>query len=209
MKTSTNGYYCIKKVFTYQRIRKNTRNLRGLGTCHGQGLPQQYPQYPPQQYPPQQYPQQQYPQLYPQQQYPPQSYPQQQYPQQITTPDNSGQTQPEQQPIQQQYNQEDILERIAQKLSAYNIVFVIDDSTSMDKKDEGAKSNRWEQTIETLQLIVPLACRYDDDGVDICFINHHAEFNVSRSEDILGQFTKHNIFPDGGTYMGAKLKKSF
>src|SRR5207253_6109593 len=57
----------------------------------------------------------------------------------------------------------DRLEQILQILAKYNIVFVIDDSGSMEIEENG--STRWDQALEALQIIVPMASKYDDDGV--------------------------------------------
>jgi hypothetical protein len=91
-------------------------------------------------------------------------------------------------------------------LSEYNIVLLIDDSTSMTWKGYG-KGTRWTEAIEALNMLVPIATKYDDDGIDLYFLNHTGEYQVNN----VAEFTKKlaNISANGGTPMGPKLKYIF
>jgi hypothetical protein len=82
-------------------------------------------------------------------------------------------------------------------LSEYDINIVIDDSTSM------MLEGRWGDCKEAIGLLIPYATKYDDDGVDIYFLNHKESYNVKKSEDINYIFSK--IKPRGGTDIGNKL----
>ncbi|OAA57622.1 von Willebrand factor, type A [Niveomyces insectorum RCEF 264] len=53
-------------------------------------------------------------------------------------------------------------------LRGFDIVFVIDDSASM-------KGRSWRETRDVLRAITDICTNYDDDGVDIYFLNHRSE----------------------------------
>ncbi|KAI3338501.1 hypothetical protein F4824DRAFT_459450 [Ustulina deusta] len=62
-------------------------------------------------------------------------------------------------------------------LAEFDTVFLIDDSSSMTWNDRGdsrlraGELSRWEQTRNVIEQIVPICMRYDQDGVDIYFLN--------------------------------------
>ncbi|KAI1294408.1 hypothetical protein F5Y03DRAFT_317434 [Xylaria venustula] len=62
-------------------------------------------------------------------------------------------------------------------LAEFDTVFLIDDSSSMTWNDRGetrlraGELSRWEQTRNVIEKIVPICMRYDQDGVDIYFLN--------------------------------------
>lgn len=68
-------------------------------------------------------------------------------------------------------------------LAEFDTVFVIDDSSSMSWNDAGnsklqhGQLSRWQQTSKVIEQIVPICMRYDDDGVDIYFLNDPYHFN--------------------------------
>ena len=49
-------------------------------------------------------------------------------------------------------------------------VVIVDDSYSMTYKAIG-ECSRWELACDTLQILAELASDYDDDGVDVFFLN--------------------------------------
>ncbi|KAI0455076.1 hypothetical protein F5B21DRAFT_472809 [Xylaria acuta] len=69
-------------------------------------------------------------------------------------------------------------------LAEFDTVFLIDDSSSMTWNDRGdgrskpGELSRWEQTRNVIEQIVPVCMRYDQDGVDIYFLNdpYHMNF---------------------------------
>ncbi|TGJ80448.1 hypothetical protein E0Z10_g8318 [Xylaria hypoxylon] len=69
-------------------------------------------------------------------------------------------------------------------LAEFDTVFLIDDSSSMSWNDKGTSGmrsgdlSRWEQTRNVIEQIVPICMRYDQDGVDIYFLNdpYHMNF---------------------------------
>ncbi|KAI0205697.1 hypothetical protein F4808DRAFT_409949 [Astrocystis sublimbata] len=76
-------------------------------------------------------------------------------------------------------------------LAEFDTLFLIDDSYSMSWSDRGdaaprrGELSRWEQTRNVIEQIVPICMRYDQDGVDIYFLNDpfHMDFdNRHKSE---------------------------
>ncbi|ODM16315.1 hypothetical protein SI65_08315 [Aspergillus cristatus] len=61
-------------------------------------------------------------------------------------------------------------------LQEYNLVFVVDDSTSM--RDNG----RWQEVTDVLASIAPICAKHspDNTGIDIYFLNHHAVSDTSQ-----------------------------
>ncbi|KAJ8117243.1 hypothetical protein ONZ43_g4255 [Nemania bipapillata] len=56
-------------------------------------------------------------------------------------------------------------------LQFFDTVFLIDDSGSMKIKDSAGGESRWEQTRDLIEQLVPICMRYDQDGIDIYFLN--------------------------------------
>jgi len=157
---------------------------------------QQYPGYPAQQ-------QQQQQQGWPQPTYPPQQqqgYPQQGYPQQ----------QPAYPPQQQQgypaparmggsaAAKYGIPPQALSVLSGYDVMFVVDDSYSMNDGD------RIMQVRETITMFAEVACEYDTDGIDLCFLNNtQVECTITDARMINPILDK--IRWDGATPIGRRL----
>ena len=76
-------------------------------------------------------------------------------------------------------------------LSEFDTAFLIDDSSSMTWNDKGdsrmrpGELSRWEQTRNVIQQIVPICMRYDQDGVDIYFLNdpYHMHFDDPHEDE--------------------------
>eukprot|EP01064_Diplonema_japonicum_P029048 TRINITY_DN4608_c0_g1_i3.p1 TRINITY_DN4608_c0_g1~~TRINITY_DN4608_c0_g1_i3.p1 ORF type:complete len:281 (+),score=64.21 TRINITY_DN4608_c0_g1_i3:40-882(+) len=76
-------------------------------------------------------------------------------------------------------------------LEGYDIVFILDDSGSMTLSSEpasrrklGQKSKtRWEELGETVKLVAELACVFDDDGIDLHFLNRPALKGIKSGDD--------------------------
>ncbi|KAI0467877.1 hypothetical protein F4859DRAFT_227949 [Xylaria cf. heliscus] len=80
-------------------------------------------------------------------------------------------------------------------LAEFDTVFLIDDSSSMAWNDKGTTSrlkpgqlSRWEQTRNVIEQIVPVCMEYDQDGVDIYFLNdpYHRNFFDDPHRDEAG-----------------------
>ncbi|KAI0809757.1 hypothetical protein GGR55DRAFT_165583 [Xylaria sp. FL0064] len=76
-------------------------------------------------------------------------------------------------------------------LAEFDTVFLIDDSSSMSWNDRGdmrtrpGELSRWEQTRNVIEQIIPICMRYDQDGVDIYFLNdpYHLHFDDPHQDD--------------------------
>lgn len=69
------------------------------------------------------------------------------------------------------------------KLKEYDIIIIADDSGSMRLKDEGMKETRWEELRSTLKLVVSLGSCFDEDGLDIYFLNRDKVEGVKSADD--------------------------
>ena len=92
-------------------------------------------------------------------------------------------------------------------LSEFDTTFVIDDSGSMQISKPENMPTRWAQVSRALADIAPTCTKYDEDGVDVYFLNNPDKDrykNIKRAETI------HEIFnqfePAGKTPTGKKLK---
>ncbi|KAF2967160.1 hypothetical protein GQX73_g6420 [Xylaria multiplex] len=69
-------------------------------------------------------------------------------------------------------------------LAEFDTVFLIDDSSSMSWNDRGSsvlrsgELSRWEQTRNAIQQIIPICMQWDQDGIDLYFLNdpYHMNF---------------------------------
>lgn len=93
-------------------------------------------------------------------------------------------------------------------LKVFDIVFLVDDSSSM-------KGPRWREAEEAIAAIAPICTQYDDDGIDIYFLNHRPKAE-DRKEGAFGYYSKvktaaevRTIFnkaePRGSTHVGRRL----
>ncbi|CAF4310427.1 unnamed protein product, partial [Adineta steineri] len=80
-------------------------------------------------------------------------------------------------------------ERLNQ-LKGYEIVFICDDSGSMNTLlDEGSNSShtkktRWDELKQIVSTVVDLASIFDTDGVDVYFLNREPMFHVKNSSQL-------------------------
>eukprot|EP01060_Flectonema_neradi_P004145 TRINITY_DN12721_c0_g1_i1.p1 TRINITY_DN12721_c0_g1~~TRINITY_DN12721_c0_g1_i1.p1 ORF type:complete len:298 (+),score=50.10 TRINITY_DN12721_c0_g1_i1:70-963(+) len=77
-------------------------------------------------------------------------------------------------------------------LLEYDIVFVCDDSGSMNMQDRGMNNSRWQELRQTVATLVELACYLDPDGVDVHFLNRPGIFGITSADhpDLLASFSK-------------------
>jgi hypothetical protein len=71
------------------------------------------------------------------------------------------------------------------KLQEYDLIVIADDSGSMNRTDAGetGTDSRWSELGTTLKLIVSLGCCFDEDGIDIYFLNREKLNNVKSADD--------------------------
>lgn len=90
-------------------------------------------------------------------------------------------------------------------LKEFDIVFLIDNSGSMSGQN-------WTETRKALEAITPVCTYYDEDGIDIYFMNQRntrdapkPHTNVRTSRDVEGIFNM--VEPYGATPTGDRLRK--
>ncbi|UJR31197.1 hypothetical protein I4U23_018702 [Adineta vaga] len=87
-------------------------------------------------------------------------------------------------------------------LEGYEIVFICDDSGSMNTPLGDLSGpfdkmpSRWDELKQTVSIVVDLASVFDPDGVDIYFLNREPIFHVQNSEQLIPIFS---IPPAGPT----------
>lgn len=93
-------------------------------------------------------------------------------------------------------------------LSNYDIVLLCDDSGSMNTPldDNTGHSTRWEELKSVIKIVISIATIFDDDGIDIYFLNRQTQLNVSSFEQVS---TCLDEPPYGGTPLTSKLSLIF
>lgn len=90
-------------------------------------------------------------------------------------------------------------ENALEMLRDFDTVFIIDDSSSM-------QGSRWEQAKTAVKGVVAQAMKYDDDGIDIYFLNaKRSGDNMRRPKDVDRLFA--GLKPYGATPTGKTLEK--
>lgn len=59
-------------------------------------------------------------------------------------------------------------------LRSFDTIFIVDDSASMqvnEMPDGSMGKSRWEEARDAVSGVVELASKYDEDGVDVFFLN--------------------------------------
>lgn len=102
----------------------------------------------------------------------------------------------------------DVREDQLELLRQYDTIFVIDDSASMqvnEQPDGSIGPSRWEEACRALCDFVRLASKYDDDGIDVHFINNDKSLLHCRDpRDLVRLF--HDVVPSGATPTGERLE---
>ncbi|KAE9402990.1 vWA-like protein [Gymnopus androsaceus JB14] len=84
-------------------------------------------------------------------------------------------------------------------LSGIDIVFVVDDSDSME-------GDRWNDVRNALSGVAHDCGQFDEDGFDLHFLNNeYFQQNINNSESITQAFSE--VSPDGATPTGERLRK--
>ncbi|CAF1280549.1 unnamed protein product [Adineta ricciae] len=87
-------------------------------------------------------------------------------------------------------------------LDGYEIVFIVDDSGSMNTPLGDASNpyeqtpRRWDELRQTVSIVVDIASVFDPDGVDVFFLNREPLRHVKSSEELVPIFA---IPPTGPT----------
>jgi len=70
-------------------------------------------------------------------------------------------------------------------LSNYEIVLLIDDSGSMNTPLSNSKHNtRWDELKEVVNIVIKIATIFDDDGIDIYFLNRYNRNNIKDLDTV-------------------------
>ncbi|CAF4130320.1 unnamed protein product [Rotaria sp. Silwood2] len=75
-------------------------------------------------------------------------------------------------------------------LDGYEIVFICDDSSSMNTELSDVSGpykkapTRWNELKQTVSIVVDLASTLDPDGLDVYFLNREPMYNVQSSEEL-------------------------
>lgn len=92
-------------------------------------------------------------------------------------------------------------------LREFDTIFVVDDSSSMF-------GQRWREAEEAIAAIAPICTQYDEDGIDIYFLNHRrastssttgAYTNITTAADVQEIFN--SVHPRGATPFGNRLRR--
>lgn len=70
-------------------------------------------------------------------------------------------------------------------LARYDIVFLVDDSASMNTVETtaGVRQSRWKELRDTVSALIEFAAYFDDDGTDIYFLNRKGVEGVTDPKD--------------------------
>ncbi|RYP39598.1 hypothetical protein DL767_002146 [Monosporascus sp. MG133] len=88
------------------------------------------------------------------------------------------------------------------KLSLYDIVLLLDDSSSMRTEENGLRISALHTFLKRISAIARL---FDPAGISIRFINHDEEYDSVTDEATINQIISEVSF-DGGTMIGTMLK---
>lgn len=93
-------------------------------------------------------------------------------------------------------------------LRSYDTIFVVDDSSSMnvnERPDGSMGQSRWEEARDALAGMVEIAAKYDDDGVEVHFLNSDRSLSNCREPQVVKRLFD-SITPEGMTPTGTKLE---
>ncbi|KAI0650448.1 hypothetical protein C8Q79DRAFT_386786 [Trametes meyenii] len=92
------------------------------------------------------------------------------------------------------------IEDALETLRKYNTVIIVDDSGSM------TKGGLWTEAREALAALADVAAKYDNDGIDVCFLNNRKTgTNMTSAAQIRRMFD--SVVPKGATPIGEKLEE--
>lgn len=104
-----------------------------------------------------------------------------------------------------QVTSRDVREDDFELLREYDTIFIVDDSASMqvnEMPDGSIGPSRWEEARDALCGVVRIAARYDDDGIDVYFINDSRGLQRCRDprqvERLFSEVIPRGVTPTGG-----------
>lgn len=90
-------------------------------------------------------------------------------------------------------------------LKGYDVVYLVDDSTSMSWKEQYSGITPWPQARNALVSFSNLCAEWDPDGQDLYFINRQEQYLNASPSQIAEAFD--TVQPYGSTNMGRKLQQ--
>lgn len=90
-------------------------------------------------------------------------------------------------------------EHALEMLRDFDTAFIVDDSSSMT-------GSRWEQARAAVKGVVGQACKYDDDGVDVYFLNAKRDSEGIRKPADVDRLFR-GLYPKGATPTGRTLER--
>ncbi|KAJ6515334.1 hypothetical protein C8R45DRAFT_956132 [Mycena sanguinolenta] len=98
------------------------------------------------------------------------------------------------------------LENALETLRKYDTLILMDDSGSMTLPGSKKGKRRWDEAGEALETLAEIAQQYDNDGIDIYFLNSKTEArNIKSSAEVRALFTA--VKPAGATPTGERLEQ--
>ena len=99
--------------------------------------------------------------------------------------------------IMQKHSISGFWSRKLKSLNNYKIVFILDDSGSMNKTLEDSplnkgsfKATRWDELQEFIKISIEIANTVNPEGCDVYFLNRRMVKNVKKPDDILNSFKR-------------------
>ena len=86
--------------------------------------------------------------------------------------------------IRTEYEINSVLSEYLPQLRDFEIVFVCDDSTSMKITVDGTANTRWNELCKIVKKLLPITLMFDDNGVDIHFLNRGRYPKVKNVADV-------------------------
>lgn len=99
----------------------------------------------------------------------------------------------------------DLVERL-RELEDYEIVILCDDSGSMKTRINGTSKTRWEVLQQIVRIVFFIGVVFDENGIDVYFLNRSPVENVTNPTVIDKAFTKR---PSGYSNLAGALKYLF
>ncbi|SGZ51498.1 CIC11C00000005481 [Sungouiella intermedia] len=90
-------------------------------------------------------------------------------------------------------------------LRGYDVVYIVDDSSSMSWEESVSKIIPWPHARDALITFSTLCAQWDEDGQDVYFLNRNEPVLNATPQQIAEVFNL--TLPNGGTNMGARLAK--
>jgi len=92
-----------------------------------------------------------------------------------------------------------------QTLENFDIYIIADDSGSMKSNVDGTNKTRWDELKDVIKMVIELSTLFDQDGIDLHFLNRKGYRNVTSFERVRRCFKKK---PSGTTPLSKAIGKA-